>query len=406
MESIINYFFMQKNILTRGVERIIDRKHFSDALRGSKKLRIKHGIDPTGDKIHLGRAIQLWKLRDFQELGHKIVLIIGDFTARIGDPSDKPEGRKGLTSEQIEKNLKGYLEQFSKIIDIKKAEIRYNSEWFSKLDLGDFLKLAGNFSIQQLIHRRNFKQRWNNKEPITLQEVCYPLLQGYDSAMVKADVELGGSDQLFNLKMGRVIQRLFKQKPQDVITLKMLFGLDGRKMSTSWGNVVNISDEPKEMFGKLMSMKDEMIYNYFELCTRINPEELAKIKQELEERITNPKELKEKMAQEIVTLYHGIKQAEKAKKEFEKVFKNKGKPSKIRTLFAPKDEYPLVELLASIHFASSKGEAKRLVEQGGVKINDKKIKDYKEEIVVTEGMIIQVGKRKFAKLTKKDGRKE
>ena len=396
--------FKIEQVLSRGVEKVISKEHFKNALVSGKKLRIKHGIDPTGDKIHLGRATQLWKLKEFQELGHKIVLIIGDFTARIGDPSDKPEGRKGRSSEQIEKNLKKYLEQFSKILDTSKAEIRYNSEWFDKISLGDFLKITGNFSIQQLIHRRNFKQRWKNKEPITLEEICYPILQGYDSLMIKADLELGGSDQLFNLKTGRTIQRLFNQKPQDIMTLKMLFGLDNRKMSTSWGNVINITDEPKDMFGKVMSMKDEMIYDYFELCTRIEAKELKKIEELLKNKQANPKDIKERLAREIVRLYHGEKASIMAKQEFEKVFKNKERPSQIRTLFAPKPSYVLQELLVFIHFASSKAEAKRLVEQGGVKIDDSVIKDYKKNIIITEGMVIQVGKRNFAKFTKNDQR--
>ena len=261
--------------LTRGVEKVVDEKHFRDALLSGKKLRIKHGVDPTGDKIHIGRATQLWKLKEFQELGHKIVLIIGDFTAQIGDPSDKPAGRKGMAEKDIKKNMKAYLSQFSKILDIKKIEIHHNSEWFSKMPLKEFLSLAGNFSVQQLVQRRNFKQRWIKKEPISLKEITYPLLQGYDSVMVKADVELGGYDQLFNLNAGRDIQRLSGQKPQDIIILKMLSGLDGRKMSTSWGNVINIIDEPNEMYGKLMSMKDEMISNYFELAARV-PEKIGR----------------------------------------------------------------------------------------------------------------------------------
>jgi len=285
-----------EGLLNKGVEKIIDEKHFKDALISGKKLRIKHGVDPTGDKIHLGRATQLWKLKDFQDLGHKIVLIIGDFTAQIGDPSDKPGGRKGLTEKEIKKNMQAYLRQFSKILDLKKAEIHYNSEWYKKMPLQEFLGLAGTFSVQQLTQRRNFKERWNKKEPITLKEICYPLLQGYDSVMVKADVELGGSDQLFNLNTGRDIQRLFSQKPQDIITLNMLFGLDGRKMSTSWGNVVNIIDEPNEMFGKLMSMGDEMMEGYFELCARLSEKELLENKKKLKDKKYNPKDLKEDLA--------------------------------------------------------------------------------------------------------------
>jgi tyrosyl-tRNA synthetase len=390
-------------ILTRGVEKIIDNKHLKDVLLSGKKLRIKHGVDPTGDKIHLGRATQLWKLKALQDLGHEIVLIVGDFTALIGDPSDKPEGRKGLTEKDIEKNMRAYIDQFAKILDIKKTEVHYNSEWFSKMPLKEFLSLASAFSVQQLVQRRNFKERWTKKEPISLKEINYPLLQGYDSVMVKADVELGGYDQLFNLNSGRDIQRIFNQKPQDIIALKMLYGLDGRKMSTSWGNVVNILDSPNEMFGKLMSMKDETIVDYFELCTSVSEKELIEIKKQMEGEIVNPKDLKVKLALSIVSLYHGKAEAEKAEKEFNKIFKNKGLPSDIKTFFAPKDIYPIVELLASMGLTKSKAEARRLIEQGGVKIDSKVIKDFRKEIKVKEGLTIQVGKRKFAKLTKNDG---
>ncbi|MEA3452760.1 MAG: tyrosine--tRNA ligase [Patescibacteria group bacterium] len=387
-------------VLTRGVEKIIDKKNLTEALLSGKKLRIKHGVDPTGDKIHLGRATQLWKLKEFQDLGHKIVLIIGDFTALVGDPSDKPDGRSGLTEKDIEKNMKAYINQFSKILDIKKTEIRHNSEWFSKMPLKEFLSLASAFSVQQLVQRRNFKERWTKKEPISLKEITYPLLQGYDSVMVESDVELGGYDQLFNLNTGRDIQKIFNQKPQDIITLKMLNGLDGRKMSTSWGNVVNIIDPPNEMYGKLMSMKDEAIVDYFELCTPISSKELVEIKKQMKEGIVNPKDLKVKLALLIVSLYHGKAASEKAEKEFSKIFKNKGLPSDIRVFFAPKDVYPITELLASLELTKSKAEAKRLIEQGGVRIDSETQQDVRRDIKVKEGMIIQVGKRKFAKLTK------
>ncbi|MBU3964435.1 tyrosine--tRNA ligase [Patescibacteria group bacterium] len=389
-------------VLTRSVEQIVDRDHFSKALASGKKLRIKHGIDPTGDKIHIGRAIQLWKLKAFQDLGHKIVLIIGDFTARIGDPSDKPEGRKGLKDEEIKKNVKSYSDQIGKILDLKKTEIRYNSEWFNKMPLGDFLHLSGNFSVQQLVQRRNFHERWKKGEPISLKEICYPLLQGYDSVAVKADIELGGYDQLFNLNAGRDIQRLFGMYPQDIMTLKMLSGLDGRKMSTSWGNVINIVDKPEDMYGKLMSMRDEMIFDYFELCTLLAEKELSEIKRELKNKNINPRDIKARLAREIVSMYHSEKLAQKAGQEFDKIFKEKRMPSKMPVFFTPKPSYPIVELLFHLGLASSKGEGKRLVLQGGVRVDSNVIKDFKQEIKVRDEMIIQVGKRKFAKLITHD----
>ncbi|MBU4023096.1 tyrosine--tRNA ligase [Patescibacteria group bacterium] len=395
-----------EDLLNKGVEKIIDEKHFKDALISGKKLRIKHGIDPTGDKIHLGRASQLWKLKDFQDLGHRIVLVIGDFTAQIGDPSDKPDGRKGLTEKEIKKNMASYIKQFDKILDIKKTEIRYNSEWFKKIGLDEFLSIAKIFSVQQMVHRRNFNERWKKEQSITLQEIYYPLLQGYDSVALKADAELGGYDQLFNLKTGRDIQKHYGQKPQDIMALRMLSGLDGRKMSTSWGNVVNISDEPKDMFGKIMSMKDEMMEEYFEICARLSEKELQEVKKKLKDKKYNPKDLKEELALKIVSFYWGEKKAEKAKQEFEKVFKDKGLPSDIRVFFAPKKEYPILELLFHLDLAKSKGEAKRLIQQGGARIDSKKITDFNKIIKVEEGLVIQAGKRNFARLTLKDGREE
>jgi len=390
-----------EEILDRGTERIIDRENLKNALLSGKKLRIKLGIDPTGPLIHLGRATQLWKLRAFQDLGHQIVLIIGDFTAQIGDPSDKPEGRKGKDEKTIKANAKQYLDQFAKVLDLKKVELRNNSEWLKKVDFKQFLGIANNFSVQQLIHRRNFFERWKNKEPISLAEICYPLMQGYDSVMIKADMELGGYDQLFNLKMGRIMQKLYNQKPQDIMTLKMLDGLDGRKMSTSWGNVVNILDKPNDMFGKLMSMKDDMIYSYYELCSQVPIEELAEIKRKLEDKTINPRDIKAELAKHLVELYHGKKEAESAQKEFDKVFKDKKNPTNIKQYFCPRKEYNIIDLLVGLEFASSKSDAKRLIIQGGVRIGDEVVKDIKN-IKVEEGLIVQVGKLNFAQLTFKE----
>src|SRR6056297_1245772 len=255
-----------EELLERGTERVIDKEKLKEKLLSGEKLRIKLGIDPTGTKIHLGRATALWKLRKFQDLGHQIVLIIGDFTAQIGDASDKQEMRMGLSKEEIKKNMENYLDQIGMILDLDKTEIHYNSEWLGELSAGDLLSIAKKFTAQQMIQRRNFKERWEQNKPIGLHEITYPILQGYDSVQIKADVELGGYDQLFNLKVGRQMQKLYDQEPQDMMTMEMLYGLDGRKMSTSWGNVINLVDEPKEMFGKIMSMKDELIGDYFRLC--------------------------------------------------------------------------------------------------------------------------------------------
>ena len=397
MQIETNYKKVEE-VLTRGVEKVINLNHLRKRLLSGRKLRIKHGIDPTGPKIHIGRATQLWKLKDFQELGHKIILIIGDFTAQIGDASDKQAMRRPLTAKEVKENMKDYIKQIAKILDIKKVEFHYNSEWLNKLTIKKLLNLAMNFTAQQTIQRRNFKERWERGKPIGLHELAYPLLQGYDSVAVKADVELGGFDQLFNLKAGRDIQKIFGQEPQDIITLKMLFGLDGRKMSTSWGNVINITDKSEEQFGKIMSMKDELILDYFELCTRITLEEIKKMGKELKKNQINPRDLKLKLAREIVRLYHGKKAAKRAEKEFRRVFERKELPSRIPNISIKVKKLNILNLLVETKLTSSKSEAKRLILQKAVKINGVLKENWQEIIEIKNGMVIQVGKRRFRKV--------
>lgn len=387
-----------KEILERGIEQVIDKKNLLKKLKSGKKLRIKLGIDPTGPKIHLGRAIQLWKLRNFQDLGHQIVFIIGDFTGQIGDASDKQAMRKPLTEEEIKKNLRTYKKQIGKILDLKKVEFHRNSEWLSKLKIKDFLSLAMSFTAQQMIQRRNFRERWEQNKPIGLHELSYPLLQGYDSVMIKADVEIGGFDQLFNLKMGREMQRIFGQPPQDIMTSQMLYGLDGRKMSTSWGNVINITDNPRNMYGKIMSMKDELIEDYLKLTTRFPLKKIEKIKKDLKEEKLNPKEAKSILAKEIIKMYHSKKAGETAEKEFNRVFREKKLPLKIPVFKSSKKSLPILDLLTKANLASSKNEARRLILQGGVKINNVIKNDWREIVKISDGMIVKVGKRKFLKI--------
>lgn len=382
-----------QEVLTRGVENIFEKESLEKKLLSGKQLRIKHGIDPTGPKIHLGRAAQFWKLREFQDLGHKIVLIIGDFTAQIGDASDKTAMRKSLTEKEIKANMKDYAKQIGKVLNMKKVELKYNSQWFKKMKVGDFAKLQMIFTAQQLIQRRNFKERWDKGSPIGAHELDYPIFQGYDSVMVKADAETGGTDQLFNLQAGREIQKHFGQQQQDIITLKMLNGLDGRKMSTSWGNIITIIDEPNDMFGKIMSMKDELIGEYLELATRLNAEETAKIKY-----LPNPRDQKVILAKEIVKMYHGEKAAEAAEKEFDKVFRNKEMPSEIEIFETDRKTYPILDLLCDSGLAESKSEAKRLLEGGAVEISQKRIEKWREEVNIGNEMVIKVGKRKFVKI--------
>ncbi len=378
-----------EELLTRGVEEISLKDSLIKKLKSGKKLRIKHGIDPTGPKIHIGRALPLWKLRAFQEMGHQIVLLIGDFTARIGDASDKQSLRPVLTGQEIKKNMKDYVKQIGKILDMDKVELHYNSEWLAKLSVKDLIKLSMNFTAQQMIQRRNFKERWEQNKPIGLHELFYPLFQGYDSVAVKADVELGGSDQLFNLEVGREIQKIYKQKTQDIITLKMLDGLDGRKMSTSWGNVINIIDKPEDMYGKVMSMKDEQMPQYFEMAGFLPLEETG---------AGNPRDTKARLAKKIVSLYHGERAAEKAAQAFARVFQEKKIPEQMPVFKTSQSKLNILDLLKAAGLASSKSEGKRLVAQKGVRINDKICEDWKQDIALKPETIIQVGKRRFVKI--------
>lgn len=384
------------SLLSRNVEEVIEKKNLEAALRSGKKLRIKFGIDPTGENIHIGRAVVLWKLREFQDLGHKVILIIGDFTAQIGDPSDKLEKRPFLSKEQVGKNLKRYLDQIGKILDLKKTEIRYNSEWLSKLDLREVSELAEIFTFQQILERRNFHERLEKHQEISYREGLYPLMQGYDSVAVKADVELGGTDQLFNLLAGRKIQEHYGEKPQDIVTTKMIVGLDGRKMSTSWGNVINVGDSADEQFGKIMSLHDTLILEYFESAAGASIDEIESIKKELKKG-ANPKEAKEKLACRIVERYHGKKEALEAQERFDKLFSKKQIPDDIPELRLKKDKIFAVDVLL-VAGIPSKSEARRLIEQGGFDVDGKVEKDPKATLSLRGGEILKVGKKRFFKV--------
>lgn len=388
------------HLLSHNVETVIERAHLERALRSGKKLRVKHGIDPTGEKIHLGRAISLWKLREFQELGHKVVLIIGDFTAQIGDPSDKLEKRPFLTAAQIQRNLKNYLPQVGKIVNLKKAEVRYNSEWLSKLSFREVSELAELFSAAQMLERRNFKERWEKKQEISLREFMYPLMQGYDSVAVKADVEIGGSDQLFNLLAGRKIQEHYGQKPQDVLTTKMLLGLDGRKMSTSWGNVINIIDSPDEQCGKIMSMHDDLIVEYFRLATGLSDEE---VKDEKRFKYPNPRDAKMELARQIVARYHGTVAAAKAAEKFNQLFATRQRSITAVARIIPRDlpELKLVskttasEAVFTSGVVKSRSEARRLIRQGGFDVDGVVKSDPRETLTLRGGEMLKIGKKSF-----------
>ncbi|MEK7514288.1 MAG: tyrosine--tRNA ligase [Patescibacteria group bacterium] len=387
-----------ENLLSRGVEEVFVKDSLYKKLISGKPLRVKLGFDPTGSKIHIGRAIILRKLKVFQDLGHTAVFIVGDFTAAIGDPSDKLEKRPTLGREEIEKNLKDYKTQIGKIINLDKTEFHYNSKWLRKLTFEKAVELAESFSVQQMSARRNFKDRFEKGEEVSLREFLYPLMQGYDSVEVRADVEIGGFDQLFNLKAGRIVQRHYGQKEQDILTTTMLEGTDGRKMSTSLGNVINITDEPEDMFGKVMSVQDSLMEQYFLLATNMPLSEIHSIKESLKESVVNPRDIKLRLARTIVTLYHGAQKAEKAEKHFINVFSKGGVPEDVLEVNVSPNTL-LVDILITQNIVSSKSEFARLIlEKAITKMHPQgDIKIINGAAPALNG-VYKIGKRRFIKV--------
>jgi tyrosyl-tRNA synthetase len=385
-----------QELLTRGVEEVIDREHLHKALRSGKKLRVKLGIDPTSPNLHIGRAVVLWKLRAFQELGHQVIFLVGDYTAQIGDTSDKDSERPMLTKEQIKDNMKDYFKQAFKILDKSKTETVYNSQWLKGLLFDEIGRIADAFGLHEFEARENIANRMKAGKRVSLRELFYPLMQGYDSVALKADVELGGTDQRFNLLAGRTIQRLYGQEPQDILTVPLLEGIDGRKMSASWGNVINITDQANDMYGKVMSIPDSLIKNYFLLGT-IKP--VAEIKKLLAG--AEPYKQKRILAREITALYHGAKAAAKAEQAFVKQFQKKQVPDDVADKGMTAGKHNLPELLVAVGLAASKSEARRLISQRGVKVDGVIVSS--DELVLRKSHhpIIQVGKRKFIRLTVK-----
>lgn len=388
-----------KELLTRGVEDVFVKENLEKRLLSGEKLRVKLGFDPTGSKIHIGRAIVLRKLKAFQDLGHQVVFIVGDFTAQVGDPSDKLEKRPMLSRKVIEENIKDYKRQVGKIVDVSKAEFLYNSKWLSKLGFQEISQLAESFSLQQMSARRNFADRIEKGQEISMREMLYPLMQGYDSVAVKADIELGGFDQLFNLKAGRIIQKHYGQKEQDVLTVQMLEGTDGRKMSTSWGNIITIVDEPNDMYGKIMSVRDDLIAKYFLLCTDTPESEIEKMKSEMASG-ANPKDFKMKLAREIVMLYHGEKFAISAQENFSKTFSQGGIPTDIETVSESKGK-TLADIVVAKGVVASKSEWGRLISGNGVEnaLTGEKIADQFAKL--EEDITLKIGKRRFIKIISK-----
>ena len=382
-------------LLERGVDEVIIKDQLRQKLLSGQKLRIKLGIDPTSPNLHLGRSIPLLKLRDLQQLGHQIVLIVGDFTGVIGDTSDKDSERPMLSPEKIQANMAQYLKQAGQLIDLDSCEFHYNSEWLGKLTYSQIGEQADQFSVAEFIARDNIRRRLEAGSRVSLREMLYPLMQGYDSVMVKADVELGGTDQRFNLLAGRKLQEHFGQQPQNIIMTELAEGTDGRKMSSSWGNTINFTDEPQAMYAKIMGIGDDLIVKYFILMTR---RPLSQVK-EYEQAIkggANPRDAKMALAKEIVNIYHGQIAADQAEEYFIKVVQQKSLPEDIATIALTKGDWPIIDLLLDIKAATSRGEARRLIDQGGVKLAEQTITDSQLLVKLSaKPVLLQKGKKQY-----------
>jgi tyrosyl-tRNA synthetase len=387
-----------KTLLGRGVVDVIVKEDLEQKLKSGKKLKVKLGIDPSGADLHLGHMVVVKKLREFQAAGHHIQLLFGNFTGQIGDPSDKLNSRKQKTQAELEKNAEKYLQQVSKILDTKKIDVVWNADWLAKLSFEDVVRLASVFTVHQMLERDMYQERIKKSHPIFLHEFLYPLMQGYDSVALKSDLELGGTDQTFNLLAGRTIQKAYNQEPQNVLTVPLLIGTDGKdKMGKSLNNYIGVTESSKEMYGKTMSIPDHLIMDYFELATDLNMDEIEKIKKTMIEG-ENPRNLKMKLAKEIITLYHDKKSALEAEKEFVEIFSKKGLPDDIEVKKLKKAKWNIVDLIGETGLSTSRNETKRLIQGGGIKIDGEKVKSQDEEIDISKEKLIQVGKRKFIKV--------
>lgn len=389
--------------LKKGIDRLETEAELIERLEHSritgKPLRVKLGIDASGPDIHLGFAVVLRKLRQFQDLGHTAVLIIGDFTGKIGDPAGRSKTRPQLTDQQIKKNMARYQEQVFKILDPKRCEFRYNSEWLDPLNAANIVNLAARYTVARLIERDDFKTRLQKGIPLFVHELLYPLFQGYDSVIVQADVELGGADQYWNLLVGRELQARFEHPPQVILTMPLLLGTDGKmKMSKSYGNYVGITETPSEMFGKLMSIPDELILDYFRLATEKSDAEISEVTRRLQAG-ENPRNIKAEMAKEVVALYHSQDDAEKAAEEFNRIFREKGTPDDIPEFILPAGGMSIVELIFRNGLLPSKSEVRRKLQEGAVYLNGNRISDPNFIVMPTpEPIILKVGKRRFLRL--------
>ena len=390
----------QMDLIRKGTEEIIPEedllKKIEKSIKEEKPLKIKCGCDPSRPDLHIGHSVVLKKLRDFQDLGHTAILLIGDFTAMIGDPTGRNKTRPQLSIKEARKNADSYVNQAALILEQDTMEIIYNGDWLSKMNFNEIIKLTSKYTVARMLERDDFTKRYNSGLPISLHEFLYPLAQGYDSVRIKADVELGGTDQKFNLLVGRTLQKESGQEPQVIITTPLIEGTDGvEKMSKSYDNYIAFSDNPSEIYGKTLSIPDELILKYFEYCTRVN--DLDSIKESLENGEGNPRDLKRRLARELVSIYHNPDLAFKAEQDFDNLFIKKDIPDDISEIKIGSNQ-KLVEIMVSNNMVSSNGEAKRMIKQGAVKINDEKVVDIHMEISSGKTVILKVGKRKFLKI--------
>jgi len=382
-----------QELLERRVAEVIEKEHLAKALDSGKKLKIKFGIDPTAPELHLGHTVPLLKLKEFQDLGHEIILIIGDATAEIGDPTGKSVARKKLTRKEVSENMKTYKRQIAKILDPKKTRFVYNSQWFKKMGLAQLMEMASTATLGQVQKRADFRKRLEAGGDVSVPEFIYPIMQGYDSLQIKADVEVGGTDQKFNLLMGRQVQKRFGQKEQDILTVPLLIGTDGvEKMSKTAGNFIALKEKPEEMFGKLMAIPDELIWSYFDLITNVSQEELKKIKEMV---VRDPLAAKKALAREVVEMYWGEKEAQKAANAFAAAFSKGEVPQDAPTWNLAGQEADLSEILVEKGISKSKSAVRRLVAQGGVRLNGVKLRNWQTRL---EPGILKVGKKTFIKI--------
>lgn len=395
----------QLAVIRRGVVELLPEEEFVEklffAVKENKPLRVKQGFDPTAPDIHLGHTVGLRKLRQFQDLGHQVVLIIGDYTGLVGDPSGRSATRPQLTYDQIMQNAETYQKQFFKVVDKAKTEIHFNGEWFIKMGLREIMALASKFTIARLLERDDFEKRYRQGIPIAMHEFFYPLMQAYDSVMISADVEIGATEQTFNLMAGRQIQEAFGQKPQCVLTLPILVGIDGvNRMSKSLGNYIGIDEAPREIFGKVMSIPDNLIFSYWELLTDIAVAALADVKARLASSEYNPMDIKKELAVTLVGMYHSREAGIEAREEFERVFSDKGLPDDIPefSLAGLGKRIWVVKLLTETGTVKTGGEARRLIKGGGLYVNNERITDESLELELSAGMLFKAGKRRFFKI--------